>query len=386
MFTTQALPVARSAVDQANSDGALSSEALLHATLWLMGFGHRVEAVSSSFLCAFIRHHGIAGLLQPERVASLGKGHAISLTSEHKQIVLRGLMLGAALKLLVTALTARGLKPLALKGPALALQAHGNLGARGGVDLDILLSEDQWPTALEVLQEYGYGVASGQQFPLPKATHELSLVHRQQPRVELHRRLLRHQHLLSAKACIAQTIDLQGTTISCLTPTYAVPYLIAHANQHCFRRLIWLIDIYALLQRADLDMDEVAVQIRRTGTCAMLDTCLTLLSALFGLQAAAPLQEVRRPCWASRAMAALAMDAIRESLSDDQVAMRQGFFRRVTMDISLQDTFHAKWQALLGWLSPTAKDSDWVRLPQKLTFLYPFIRLSRLAMRRRGNR
>ena len=367
--------------DRVHGDGA----ELLQATLCLMGFEQPFTAPAVPALCQFIRHHGVAGLLQPDRVQSQAPVCVAALNAERQRIAMRALALGAGLKRLVAAFTARGLQPLALKGPALAVQAYDNLGARGGVDLDVMVPAEQLPEALTILQDMGYHITPGQQWPLPNAVHELVLAHKQLPRIELHCRLLRHQHLLYAPQRITQVLDLQGTDVTCLAPPYALPYLIAHANQHCFRRLIWLMDIHALLQRADLDLELLASQVKRSGTCAMLDTCLSLLTLLFGLQVPAPLQQVRRPCRASREMVALALDALRRSLSDDQVATGQGLFKRVSLDIALQDTLPARWQALADWLSPTAKDHQWLALPRGLGFLYPLVRLFRLALRQRGH-
>jgi hypothetical protein len=378
-------PCAASVAKPSEGHAVSGGAGLIHATLWLMGFDQPFTDPDSPALCQFVRHHGVAGLLRGDRVQALTTAYVAPLDAERQRIAMRGLALAAGLKSLVAAFAAQGLQPLALKGPALALQAYGNFSVRGGVDLDVLLEIEQWPQALGVLQDLGYHIAPGQQWPLPDATHELVLIHSQhQPRVELHRRLLRHQHLFRTPQT-TQVVDLQGTEVICLAPAYALPYLIAHASQHCFRRLIWLMDIYALLQRADLDLELLAIQVKRSGTCAMLDTCLSLLTLLFGLQVPAPLQQVRRPCWASREMVELALDALRGSLSDDQVAMRQGLVKRVCLDIALQDTLLARWQSLAGWLCPTAKDSQWLVLPRWLAFLYPLARLSRLALRRRGN-
>ncbi|WAC46089.1 nucleotidyltransferase family protein [Pseudomonas sp. SL4(2022)] len=379
---TQHVPLVNHDATQAERRDSSSDNALLSATLWLMGFEHEFSAPCVVRLSAFIRHHGVAGLLDQARADALGIGYSAPLMLERRAIALRALSLGATLRRLTLALAACGLQPLALKGPALALQAHGQLCARGGVDLDILLGEDQWPEALRVFNEQGYSVAAGQQLPLPKAHHELVLTHAGGlPRVELHRRLLRNQYLLPAEICMTQQVDLQGVSLSTLAPIHALPYLIAHASQHSFRKLVWLLDIHALLQRADLDAEQLAAEIRRTGTRAMLDACLTLLSVLFGAQVAAPLQHVRRPCRASRAMVQAALDGLREALTDDQVATRQGIFKRMLIDIAMQDNVLAKWHALKGWLSPTTKDSGWVILPQKLSFLYPIIRLARLVTR-----
>ena len=360
-----------------------SGEVLLQATLWLMGFGQSVPVLDAPGLNRFVRHHGVAGLLDGARLTNFDQQRATTLAAEQRRIALRALQLGTTLKKLVHAFAERGLHPLTLKGPALAIQAHGTLSARGGVDLDIFLDQEQWPTGLEVLQQQGYTLASGQRLPLPRGTHELVLVHPDRPRVELHRRLLRHQHLLTNTLGIARDINLQGTPIASLDPMHALPYLIAHANQHCFRRLIWLMDIHALLQHPDLDMQQAAELIRRTGTRAMLDTCLTLLQVLFDTPVPAPLHQVRRPCRASRAMVALALQAIRKTQSDDEVAACQGPIKRVLLDIALQDSLNGRYQALSGWLSPTDKDIRWLELPPMLAFLYPFVRFYRLIIRSR---
>ncbi|SHM56616.1 Uncharacterised nucleotidyltransferase [Pseudomonas asturiensis] len=364
-----------------------SGDDLLQFTLWLMGFGPsdmpNTPPSASASASAFVRHHGIAGLLVSTRIDALDLPNSIALNNEQRRIALRSLQLGGTLKTLVAAFAARDLKPLALKGPVLALQAHGSLGARGGVDLDLMLDELKWPQALEVLHDLGYTLAPDQHLPLPAGTHELVLLHRTRPRVELHRRLLRQRHLLQHTDAMACDIDLQGTPVASLKPMHALAYLIAHANQHCFRRLIWLIDIHALLQRPDFDAAEAARQIKLSGTRAMLDACLTLLERFFGTQVASPLQQMRRPCRASKAMVDLATVAICNSLSDNEVAARLGPLKRVMLDVALQDTPKGRWNALAGWLSPTGKDSNWVILPRLLAFLYPAVRLYRLVMRSR---
>jgi len=356
-------------------------QALLCQTLWLLGFGPAGHTVPAPALCAFVRHHGIAGLLQNRRLLMLAPAPLAALAQEQRRIALRALRLGATLKQLAQALGQRGVQLLALKGPALALQAHGHLSARGGVDVDILVPEQQWPEALDELARLGYCPASDQPLPLPPGTHELVLYAPGQPRVELHRRLLRRQHLLADGVRQTQALDLQGTPVNCLAPAHGLPYLVAHANQHCFRRLIWLMDIHALLIRPDIDIEQVARQFQESGTCAMLDACLNVLTALFDTPVAAPLARVRRPCRSSRAMAALALHAIEHCWSDDDIATHLGPWRRVLLDVALQDSLKQRWAALRDWLSPTGKDNHCIKLPAPLAFLYPVVRLYRILVR-----
>jgi len=352
----------------------------LRQTLWLLGFGEGATDVEPEALASFVRHHGIAGLLSASRVASCSEAQQGALVKQQQQLIVRALQLSATLRGLLTELAAHQMHPLVLKGPALALQAHGTLAARGGVDLDLLLDEAQWPQALQVLAQLGYAPAANQVLPLPVGTHELVLRHaRRAPPVELHRRLLRRRYRFAPKGTVQ--LDLQGIPMHCLDPTHALPYLVIHANQHSFRRLIWLLDIHALLKHPAFDPTRAARLFVEIGAGGALDTCLGLLSLLFGHDAAPALQSVRRPCTASRTLTRIALNGIEQSLSDDQVAQRYGILHRVMLDIALQDHLPGRWQALCDWLSPTATDIRWLKLPRGLTFLYPPLRLMRLSRR-----
>ena len=117
----------------------------LQQTLWALGFTTADAALQTAQLTAFVRHHDVAGLLDSQRLAALDEASREALTRERRQIALRALQLGAALKRLRDALQAQGLEPLALKGPALALQAHGNL--------DLLL-RDHWQLRWRALRDW----------------------------------------------------------------------------------------------------------------------------------------------------------------------------------------------------------------------------------------
>jgi hypothetical protein len=363
----------------ANASRPLS--ALLRQTLGLLGFTHANAAVSAPALSQFIRHHGVAGLLINDQCSLQAADCREALAHEQRVLTFRALQLGAALSQLFNTLHAHGVEPLALKGPALALQAHGKLAARGGVDLDIFVEETHWPLALAALRKLGYQPASEASLQLPDGTHELVLLHNKGlPKVELHRRLLRHRYPLSCGPHAHTELDLQGTPIRTLTPANALPYLVAHANQHCFRKLIWLLDIHAMLQHPELDAHDAAERFVRSGTCGSLDACLRLLSLLFNTSIPAELEAVRRPCHASLRMTELALDALEQSLSDDQIA-GQGALRRAQLDLALHDHWAVRWQVLLDWLSPTAADQQWLKLPSALQFLSPFTRVLRVLIK-----
>lgn len=363
----------------------MPSDSLLGQSLWLLGFAGEPVLAPAPGLEAFVRHHGVAALLDAGRLAQLPEERAASLKTEQKRVVLRALKLTGALRQLSRRLSAANIDYLALKGPALARQVHGDCAARAAIDLDILVRPEHWPAALEVLAGLGY-LTPERPAALPSGTHELLLRHPDGlPCVELHRRLLRRRHALLGDdwSRPGASVDLQGQAVATLAPAIGLPYLAAHAGQHLFRRLIWLLDILALLRLPGFDAAQAARIARQADLEGPLGVCLALLERLFGFVPPAELAALTKLGRAQEIMFEQALLALQGCHSDAQVAQSLGMARRVWLDLCLQRTLAGRLQSLCDWFSPTGKDLAWVRLPRAAAFLYPLVRLARLVSRER---
>ena len=84
-----------------------SGDDLLEFTLWLMGFGQSDMPYIPPSAAAFVRHHGIAGLLDSTRLGTVDPPHSYALSDEQRRIALRSLQLGAR----TGPLSASGFKP-----------------------------------------------------------------------------------------------------------------------------------------------------------------------------------------------------------------------------------------------------------------------------------
>jgi hypothetical protein len=109
-----------------------------------------------------------------------------------------GLAVEWALRRTVSMLAERGIPALPLKGPTLALAAHGDLGLRETTDVDLLVPRQRLDDALGLL------LADGYQTP-PERAHDglpelhWSVRHPRRPRVELHWRVHWYETRFSAE-------------------------------------------------------------------------------------------------------------------------------------------------------------------------------------------
>lgn len=165
---------------------------------------------------------------------------------------------------LMSALAARGLRPIMLKGWPLAERLYGSAGMRHAKDLDLLIGAGEIDACLSVLGSIGYVIEPehGARAPLLRTRAfraEFNDLAFWNPdigvQVELH---WRSQHFrtwpdLAAMTGIGREWPLDNTGISLRVPTEraSLIYLAQHGQQHLWQRLKWLLDIARILDTRD---------------------------------------------------------------------------------------------------------------------------------------
>ena len=181
---------------------------------------------------------------------------------------------------------AHGIRALSFKGPLLALDLYGNPELRYSHDLDILIARTDFPKACERLEANGFQeeitVLNKTEKRRRKVEDPMGIIHTRFFRgdlcIELHWKISHR---------IAESFDafwercsqkkLLGQTIHCLGDLDNISYLICHAAGHGYMRMRWLVDLYILLQRPDLNWLALYQDMKRKGIQEMLLETLFLL-------------------------------------------------------------------------------------------------------------
>jgi hypothetical protein len=312
------------------------------------------------------------------------------LRAQRRNLARRGLAAAAETARLVRLLDAVEVRALPLKGPALAVLAYGDTGARDYGDLDLLVATPDLPRARAALQRDGYAPletwtpreerwharSRGQLVELTRPAGALLLdvhgsVHEPSFSLRLERDLWRG----------ATAVHLDGVLVPAMSPEGTLLVACTHAGRSRWRRLEWVAAVAALANRPDLDWPLVCRLARRAGAARMIDVAIRLARDLTGH----PLPRATPPVAQDPAVAPLAREFARELLAGDPVRPAQEAFdtklREVRLDLRLRERRRDRALYLARFLvGPTLVEAQMVKLPRALEPLYPLVRSGRLAV------
>lgn len=336
--------------------------------------------------------HGMVALAHAALVGAgvgLPPGAAERLGVQRLALARRGVAAAAETVRLVRILDAAGARALPLKGPALAVLAYGDTGARDYGDLDLLVAAPDLPRARKALHLDGYAPVATWT-PREERWHMRSkgqLVRLARPGsalpVEVHGSVhapafsLRLEHDLWSRAA---ALRLEGFSVPAMSPEDTLLVACTHAGRSQWRRLEWVAAVAALADRPDLDWPLVRRLARRSGAARMVDVGVELARDVTG----DPLSRATPPVVPDPAVPLLARSIARELLAGDPVRPERETFdpamRRVRLHLRLRERRRDRALYLARFLvAPTLVEAQLVKLPRSLEPLYPFVRSGRLA-------
>lgn len=341
----------------------------------------RVESEAAGHFVITPVHRFLAGECADRVPASIAAGlrarYAVSAIAQ----------LRAARELLSVreALSSVGLEMLALKGPALAVQAYGDLGARQSGDLDILVRQDDLPRIARILAERGYRprrYESGAPDFGFFCSFEDQFEKQDSPLIDLHLALLPRYFPFSpnheAVWRRAVAVEIDGRPIQTLAPDDHLIFSIAHATKHGWgwAALRAMRDIAALTATELVDWERDEFELERLGCGRMLRLGALLANSLAGARVAA--------------------SVLGRAVSDAGVVrLARQIALRLFPAPGLLPSVYCDWivplSATEGWgkrarylidrgLSPTIEDWDALPLPRTLYWMYYLTRPARLLL------
>jgi hypothetical protein len=252
-----------------------------------------LSKVSWPALVTLAEAHGVISLL----ASSVGKlqenlvppEFAHKIRELHRAQVLSALQMTAELFRLVDQFRNAGLDTVLVKGPALALRAYGDTGAREYGDLDFLVRQKDILRATEIMISAGYKPEIAVESLSPqKIPGQYLFVRIAAPLlVELHtERTMRYfPRGLPIKEFFArrQLVSVDGHHIPALAIEDEVLLICIHGAKHLWERLSLVADVAALVARqTSLNWERTFAAARAIGAERMLHTGLLLAGHLLG--------------------------------------------------------------------------------------------------------
>jgi len=224
-------------------------------------------------LAALAERDGLAGILwrEMERAGVAPPGPAAQRLEEFVALQrLRQPRLEAALADSLGALASGAVPCALLKGPFLGERLYGEAALRPSVDLDVLVAAADLDRATDALGGAGWRVPGG---PTPRwlrRHHHHLVLHRPgAPDLELHfRALVGFGGTLPSEDLLGRAApsEFRGKAVRLLAPEDEALYLAVHAAAHGLGRLLWLVDLKALLAtHPGLDWDALVGRARACG-------------------------------------------------------------------------------------------------------------------------
>jgi hypothetical protein len=240
-------------------------------------------------------NHRIVSLLA-ERVKNLDPSRlppevrATLRESRRVQTVL-ALQLTAELFHLLEIFDEAGVEVLATKGPALSVRCYGDPGMRQYSDIDLVIREKDIRRATQAMLDLGYqprvplSAIDAKKIPgeygfQKPGTHLLIEFHTERT-FRYHPRLLRIEKVFERRASV--TID--GRDVPALSLEDELVLICVHGAKHFWERLLWIVDVAALISSAQPpDWNRAVAAAREVGAERILRLGLRLALDLLGAE------------------------------------------------------------------------------------------------------
>jgi hypothetical protein len=309
------------------------------------------------------------------------------LRGKFRENATRNTLLAGELLGIARLFESEGVPVLAYKGPALAVQAYGDLSLRRFIDLDIIVRRRDVGRAGALLRSLGFskpeGLTESQEEFLLRRQHNLAFT-RDAGRliVELHWEVAPAPFAdvpLGVRAWErAVSVPLFGGEVRSLSPEDLLLALCVHGTKHLWERLAWVCDVAALLDsQASLDWPFILRQAHDSRVERMLYVGLHLARGLLG----AHVPDDVRPTDADSVVAGLTAEVTR-GLFEEAGYEPASLVRSVKFNMRARRRLRDRAKYLRFILTPTDGDLTAVRLPSRMSFVYYLLRPVRLVLKR----
>jgi hypothetical protein len=347
---------------------------------------HYPDEVRPEVFLKIVQHHKLVPHLYPvlkshcENVPDAVFNRFQQLFKVHNLHILK---LSGELARLSRLFAANDIPWLSIKGPALSVQLYGDIAARQAHDIDILIGENDLEKAAKILTQAGYVATYDPSEFNPTQiqfwrkyykdaffTHGSKNIY-----IELHWRIVIDSHIFNDIDFFENIhgVTVANNNIPVLNDLTNIIYLCYHGGCHAWRRLFWLWDMARIIQTSPAEqIDKIINKAGNYGLTQMLGQTVFLANMLLGIEVPNQLKKIV-------ILPNITNLALRFIL-DQNMSTFQQIFLGINYDRHILPPRDIKPLFAVALVNPIHWKT--IRLPEKLFFLYYFLRPVAVILRK----
>jgi len=249
-----------------------------------------------------------------------------------RENVIRNIRMTQRLFQILDHLGSSGIAAMPFKGPALAVQAYGDLSMRRFRDLDILIHAEDVEQAYRILSDHGYLLINPGQMNIERKfgfLNQKDLKFSYQGNIlELHwdviERFLAVPLDLKEFWARSVPVEINGRIFSTLSPEDMILLLCFHGHKHGWQDIGWLSDLISMISHhPDLKWQEIFSRAENLGLKRIVVTSLFLAQTYGGIGCTPELESV---CISDSAIPSLARDLQKNIFRSRALAISPFFY------------------------------------------------------------
>lgn len=272
-----------------------------------------------------------------------------------------------------------GIKVIAFKGPTLSQMAYGDVVSRQYVDLDVLVDESLLSKSQKILEVNNYlpryDLEEYQKENLKNVVHDISMINKSNGvNVELHWTLSSGEFFIDLEKLDymsdTKKYKLSNHGLNIFSNEKLFIYLCVHGYKHLWERIEWLVDIYYLITKENIDLEKVLEMSKSVDADRIVLSTLIICQKIFGLNIKledSSIQDIKLNKNTNTMLNKIISDykEVNEKIHSKQFSMIHLYMLKTTAN---------KMKYLKTFFEPTEQDYEKVKISSKLHFVYYLLR------------
>ena len=309
----------------------------------------------------------------------------------YMDIVKQNMLMTSELIKISKLLEENDIKSIAFKGPTLSQMAYGDVVSRQYVDLDVLVDESLLESAKKILEENNYlpkyNLEEYQKENLKDVVHDISMINKTNGiNIELHWTLSSGEFFIDLEKLdyLSDTkkYQISNSDLNIFSNEKLFIYLCVHGYKHLWERIEWLVDIYYLIIKENIDLEKVVEKSKSVDADRIVLSTLIICQKMFDFKI-----ELKSNYIEDKKLNIVTNKMLEKILQEYALLKEKNHTKQFSMiHLYMLKKISNKIKYLKTFFEPTEDDYSVIKLPKYLNNLYflirPFNILKRVLFKR----